>query len=295
MDRDDTASQSSLVERVRQAGIACPGCSFDLSGLSDPTCPECGREIVESDLESGDSLLEVTKRLGPAAVLGVVWAVLPAIGGFVLLANMAPVSEWLRSHQTAGYAIYIGLFIVTAGLGLLPTYSQAVLAGYAFGVVGGFPAALAGFVGASLVGRVITQRYAQERVERELSTHKKAAAVRAALVGRGFWPTLGIVTLVRVPPNSPFALTNLVLTATGVKLPTYILGTAVGMSPRTLAAVVIGAQITDWSDASRPKWLVIGGIALTLVVVIIIGQIASKAIHKVTSSGAGDSVDEPAE
>ena len=235
----------------------------------------------------------VLRRLGPAAWLGLIWAVLPAIGGFVLLANMAPVSEWLRSHQTMGYGIYVGLFILTAGLGLLPTYSQAVLAGYAFGVVGGFPAALVGFVGASLLGRVIARRYAQKRVERELATHKKAAAVRSALVGRGFWPTLGIVTLVRVPPNSPFALTNLVLTATGVKLPTYIIGTAVGMSPRTLAAAIIGAQITDWSDASRPKWLVVGGIALTVVVVVIIGQIASKAIHKVTMNGADQGDPDP--
>lgn len=245
----------------------------------------------ESEID--DSAGAVIKRLGPAAVLGVVWAVLPAIGGFVLLANMAPVSEWLRSHQASGYAIYTGLFILTAGLGLLPTYSQAVLAGYAFGVVGGFPAALAGFVGASLLGRVIAQRYARERVERELATHKKAQAVRTALVGRGFWPTLGIVTLVRVPPNSPFALTNLVLTAAGVRMWTYTIGTAVGMSARTLAAVVIGAQITDWSDASRPKWLVIGGIALTLVVVIIIGQIASKAIQKVADGGG--SREDPAE
>ncbi len=280
-----------LTDRIRAAGISCPGCGFDLSELAGPVCPECGRRVSEADLPRDDSWGAVLRRLGPAAVLGGLWTVLPAIGGFVLLANMAPVSDWLRSHQQAGYAIYIVIFILSAGLGLLPTYSQAILAGYAFGAVWGFPAALAGFVGAALVGRVISQRYARERVEREIATHKKARVVRDALVGRGFWPTLGIVTLVRVPPNSPFALTNLVLSSAGVRLLTYVVGTAVGMAPRTAAAVVIGEQVTDWSEAGRPRWMIIAGIAVTVVVILIIGQIASRALQKL--GGASEPVAPP--
>jgi MFS family permease len=36
-----------------------------------------------------------------------------------------------------------------------------------------------------------------------------------------------IVTLVRLPPNSPFAITNLVLASAGVPRPVYLLGTAI--------------------------------------------------------------------
>jgi uncharacterized membrane protein YdjX (TVP38/TMEM64 family) len=83
---------------------------------------------------------------------------MPALGGFVLLYYIRPVSEWLVSLGNGGVALYAGVFIVTAGLGLLPTYAQAFLGGWAFGPVVGTIAALLGFVGASCVGRPIATR-----------------------------------------------------------------------------------------------------------------------------------------
>ena len=48
-------------------------------------------------------------------------------------------------------SIYLVGFIILAGFGCLPTVSQALLAGYAFGVPVGLLLALLGFGGASLV------------------------------------------------------------------------------------------------------------------------------------------------
>ena len=247
---------------------------------SDHEPDEHANQITSTD----DSAGAIAKRLGPAGVLGLVWAFLPAAGGFLLLARLGPVSDFLNQHQAMGLTIYIAAFTITAGLGLLPTYAQAILAGYAFGVTMGVPAALAGFVGASLVGWLVARRVSAGRIDAEIRRHPKLSIVRDALVRHGFARSLAIVTLVRIPPNSPFALTNLVLSTSGVGLLSYVVGTAVGMLPRTAVAVVIGSQIEGAlsKDAiGTPIWLRITGVVVSLVVILIIGAIAKRVLDRV--------------
>lgn len=239
---------------------------------------------------------EVVKKLGPASVLAVVALAAPPLGGFVILGFIDTIAQWLESHGAWGPWIYAGAFAVTAGLALLPTYSQSILGGWAFGLRVGYPGALAGFVVGSAIGYAIARPVASKRVETLIEEHPKWMAVRDALIGRGFWRTLGIVTLLRLPPNSPFAATNLVLASVRAPLAPFLIGTAVGMSPRTAAAVWLGQRLHgDFTsmraalDEGQPLWLKIGALALTIVVVIIvlgvIGHIAKKALQHVTAGG----------
>lgn len=228
-----------------------------------------------------DSAGAVLRRLGPAAVLGALWAVTPLIGLLVMGYYAPTIAGFLQDRPGVGYWLYIVGFAVAAGAGLLPTWSQAVLGGYVFGLWRGFVAAEAGFVLAALLAFVLARTVARERVEREILAHPKAAVVRDALVGRGFWGTLGVVTLLRL--NSPFALTNLALTATGVPIVTYVIGTAVGLGVRTFVAVHAGSQLTSWGQAEKPKWLIISGLVVAVVVVVMIGQIAQRALQKLSS------------
>jgi uncharacterized membrane protein YdjX (TVP38/TMEM64 family) len=242
--------------------------------------------------KADSSLGAIFARLGPAAWLGLAWAVMPALGGLLVLGNLQNISDFLRGEAEAGpdrlalgVATYTLIFIVSAGFGFLPTYSQAILAGYAFGVPVGFAAAWVGFGGASLVGFLIARTFARQRIEREIESNIKARVVRDALIGSGFWKALLIVTLVRMPPNSPFALMNLVLTASGVKKRIFLIGTLVGMAPRTFAAVLIGSKITQLvgkDDIDTPRWMVIVGIVLTFAVLGIIGTIANNALKRIT-------------
>jgi uncharacterized membrane protein YdjX (TVP38/TMEM64 family) len=233
----------------------------------------------------------VLRRLGPAAWLGVLWALLPALGGFALLVFIGSVGEWLRSNQGVGYAVYVTVFVLAAGFGFLPTYAQAFVGGWAFGAVGGTAAALVGFVGASIIGRAIARGIVRGRVDDEIERHQKARAVRDALVGSGTLRTLGIVTLVRIPPNSPFALTNAVLATTGVPVWIYVIGTAVGMLPRTAAVVWLGSQFAQQFDGSlttealkdaRPGWYLPVAIGLTVLVFLVLMQIGQRALERVT-------------
>ena len=253
---------------------------------SEPSKDEWGEQIHQ------ESIGEIIKRLGPAAWLGIAWAVLPGIAGITLLVNMGSATRWLVGtdetpglSRPAGIAVYIGIFIISAGCGLLPTVSQAILAGFAFGVLWGFPAALVGFAGASLVGYFIANRVARDKIEGEIHKHPKAEIIRDAFIKHGKVRALLILTLIRVPPNSPFALTNYVMATTGVKLVPFLIATIMGMAPRTFAAVWIGAQVESWDEVHKPKWLIIGGIVLAVIILIGLGMIANKAVESAMKAG----------
>lgn len=234
----------------------------------------------------GDSILSFIKRLGPASVLAAGAAVLPPLGSIVLFTYMNTVGEWLRSHEHEGIAMYIVGFSVFAGLALLPTYASAILGGWAFGFNVGFPAALCGFLGGALIAYAVCRPTAGDRVEKIIAEKPKWKAVRDALVGGSALKTLGIVTLLRVPPNSPFALTNLVLSSVKVPLWIFLLGTLVGMAPRTAVAVFIASklqnQLASEVAEQRPWWIIAAGIVLSLVVLGVVGLIAQKALAKMT-------------
>lgn len=97
-----------------------------------------------------------------------------------------------------------------------------------------------------------------------------------------------MVALVRLPPNSPFALVNLVLTSVRVPLLVYVCGTALGMAPRTAAAVWIAAgmrerftSVREGLEAPTPWWVWMGGIAAVVVALVVIGRLAGRALARV--------------
>jgi uncharacterized membrane protein YdjX (TVP38/TMEM64 family) len=232
----------------------------------------------------------VVQRLGPAGVLGVLWASLPALFGFLLLGYGRTISAWLKSHGDAeGLVVFIAGFIVLAGLGLLPTYAQAILAGFAFGPVWGFVAAISGFTGASILGYGVARFVTRRRVEDVIAESPKAKAIADALVHRSALRTFGMVTLVRLPPNSPFAITNLVLAGLRIPPATFVGATMLGMAPRTFVAVYFGSQLQEWTGREKPPvFVIIAGFVLTAIVLGVIGVIAQGALKRMTAGQRSD-------
>lgn len=265
--------------------------------MPDPT-PE---STTEPAPEHKESFWSIVRRLGPAAVLGVVAAVLPPLGSIGLFYAMATTNlgSWLRSHGFEGVIGYTAAFIVLTGLALLPTYAQSALGGYAFGITTGSIAAIIGFAGGAIIGYEIALRASGDRVMKLVDEHPKRRAVRDALVGRhvgggvaevtpGFWKTLGLVTLLRLPPNSPFAITNLVMASVKVPRVPFLIGTVIGMAPRSTLAVMVGAGLDQFSreglkDAA-PKWVLYVGIAVAVGTVLFIGHKANRAISRLGAS-----------
>lgn len=251
--------------------------------------------------EAPVTVKSVFQRLGPAGPLAVAWAVFPPLGSIVLFTYISTIGAWLRGHEGMGIALYMAAFALLAGVALLPTYASAILGGWAFGFAEGYPAALAGFGGGAVIGYFIARGAAQDRAVKLIEEHEKWRIVKEALVGRdergraedgsptapttrGFWKTLGVVALVRVPPNSPFALTNLVLASVKVRFAPFVLGTLIGMAPRTAAAVYIAATLREQAAAEvakqRPWWWIAVGIVLTFVVLGVLGLVAKRALSK---------------
>jgi uncharacterized membrane protein YdjX (TVP38/TMEM64 family) len=209
----------------------------------------------------------------------------------LLLASLAPVSEWLLYHRPVGLALYTVGFVLGAGLGLLPTYAQSILGGWVFGVAAGLPAALLGFTGGGWLGYAVARRVSKDRVETLIDRNEKARAIREALVGRGALRTFLVVVLLRLPPNSPFALTNLVMATTGVPLPAFLAGTALGMLPRTAVAVSLaaaasatGAEDIQTFVRHRGPLLLVAGVVGGVAVLGVLGAIARQALRRVTSA-----------
>lgn len=226
------------------------------------------------------------RRLGPAGPLAIVSASLPLTGAAILAGTLLWLAPWLHAHRTAGViAAYAVCFAVTSGLAILPTQIQSGLGGWSFGFAYGAPAAVAGAWGGIVIGYLVARRASGDHVVVLIHEHPKWKAIYDTLVGSGFWKALGIVTLLRLPPSSPFAITNLVMAATRVPLGAYLLGSFVGVAPRTIAVVYIAAGLHEL-DFRRlgQSWLTVAGIVATAVTVIVIGIMANRAITRFSAS-----------
>lgn len=253
-------------------------------------------------MQIGDAALRnairFVRSLGPAGLLALGAIALPPLGSIALFATFGVTAPWLRGHAEVGILIYVVAFAVLAGLALLPTYAQSALGGFAFGITLGVPAALAGFVGGALIGYTVARRVSGDRVEKALADKPKWRAVRDAIVGRSvgggrqaFLRTLGMVILLRLPPNSPFAFMNLLLASSNVPRGPFLLGTAIGMLPRTALAVVIGKGVNDVLsrealERAAPPWVWAVSVGVTIALVAIIGVIANRALDRVTRNHA---------
>jgi uncharacterized membrane protein YdjX (TVP38/TMEM64 family) len=242
---------------------------------------EIGRERIHK-------AWDVIRAMGATAVLGVLWTISPAVLGITLLVYLGEISIWLRDLGALGWLAYVALFVVSAGVGFLPTYGQSLLGGWVFGFLYGFPGAMIGFVGGSVIGYFISRRVSKHKVEELVESNEKARAIREALVGHGQKRTLLIVTLIRVPPNAPFALTNLILASSGVKLLPYVIGTAIGMAPRTAIVSYVASQAAKRAESiqgfikSQPWWVSVVGLGITLLAFGVLYVIAEHALKAVT-------------
>jgi uncharacterized membrane protein YdjX (TVP38/TMEM64 family) len=231
--------------------------------------------------------LQRLRKLGPAAPLAFLWITAPAIAGIFLIVELGPISEWLRAQSGYGLLIYGAVFMVGSGLGLLPTTAQAVLGGWVFGATLGLSAASVAFAGAALIGLLITRGVAGKRIERIIEARPAAYAIRHALIGKGWFRATGMIALLRMPPQAPFAFTNLLMVGCGAAAVPFVLGTVIGMIPRTFilmvfasAAAETGARDIQSFIREGPGWPVaLAGIVAMAGVITLIGFISRRALR----------------
>jgi uncharacterized membrane protein YdjX (TVP38/TMEM64 family) len=259
----------------------------------DPTAPRDerpkAREVLRGEAAPPDARPprpRLDLHVVASALLALAWFTLPLGFSVLLLANLGPVTEWFESHGGTGVVLAAVVFAVASGLGLLPTYAQSIVVGWVFGMAVGLPVAVLGYVGGAILGLGVSKVAAGRSVQALVDARPKWAVVRRALVESGTWRTIGIVALVRFPPNSPFAFTNLVLAASGVGWVPMMVGSLAGMLPRTAVAVAVAAQGRATGARSLAELVekqgllaVSIGVALLIVVLFVMQRIGVRALR----------------
>lgn len=225
-------------------------------------------------------------RVLASVALSAAWFTLPALFSVGLFAYLGTVSDWLRSHGSAGLVVAAAGFAVTAGLGLMPTYAQAVLMGWVFGTAAGLGVSVVGYVGGAVLGWAVCRAVARDEVRALIDAEPRWRVVRSALVDASQARTVWLVALLRFPPTSPFAFTNMLLAATGVRFGPMIAGSLLGMLPRTAVAAWFGAQgaatgAQDLKDLMQKQGLpaVIVGVVLIVAVLAVLQHIGKRALR----------------
>lgn len=204
---------------------------------------------AEATTEQG-ATYEVTlseSERGASIAIGSPGAVPPA---FELTRQQSLVGELIDTAGIAVAALIIALlFALFTGSALLPTYALSFASGVFFGPVWGSLVAMFGVTFGALVGYGWGTLLARKRVMRVVEANPRVKLIRSAIVDRSLKDETIAVTLIRIPPNSPFALTNLIMSSLHVRFVPYFVGTLVGIAPRTLIAVFLGVGIGEIAEA----------------------------------------------
>ncbi|KAK4535678.1 hypothetical protein CDCA_CDCA05G1703 [Cyanidium caldarium] len=203
--------------------------------------------------------------------------------------------------------VYSVLFVVLAALEF-PAWVLSIGAGALFGFWFGLVLALQCDLLAALVCFYATRLALRERVERLLAHSSRQAmftAVNRALNRQAF----KIVTLMRMSPLFPFALSSMVIGMSQIHAGVFSVGTVLGILPGVIFLVYTGSQlrlgsravlseaddVVQQADAvmagSRRLQLLLKalGLAASLVVVMIVSRLAHRAIREEMEQDVGES------
>lgn len=226
-------------------------------------------------------------ELGPTAPLLFVSMAGPLLGAVVLAATTAWWRPWFGADAGSVVAFWLAGALATAGC-LLPTHATSLVAGYLFGGVLGSVVAWLVVLLAASASYAFWQRWVGSRAVQALAGSPRALLVHRALLGRGFRRTVWLVALLRLSPLMPFAGTNLLLAAFGVRPLPFVLATVLGTTPRAVGVAIVGAELSDldWR-AGGPSWTTWLAISATLLAVFVVGRIARAALRRETGAVAG--------
>ncbi|MEQ1765260.1 MAG: VTT domain-containing protein, partial [Pyrinomonadaceae bacterium] len=190
---------------------------------------------------------------------------------------------WMHANAMVGSLFFVLGVLVLSGFALLPPNLIGILAGWAFGFWFGLFLLISAIVGSALIGYLISRRLTGETLTRLTSRNVRANAIHQALTNEGFVRTSTIVTLMRMSVVMPYAFTNFFLAAARVPISSFLLGTFLGMLPRSAAMALIGAGLSTLTfDGFNDRWFLLAGIPATVILIIVIGVLSRRALDRLT-------------
>ena len=231
---------------------------------------------MTSSNKSSDERSRLRRRLAGLLVA------LAVLIGLSVAWSASPLKTWLdvdlivaslqRLGQSYGYVVATCGFALAVATAVPLTFLTIVTI-VAFGPGSGYVCCLSGaLLGAALsyaagqfLGRDVVTRLAGERV----NLLSRRLAERGVLA----------VIVVRLVPIAPFAVVNLVAGASHIRLRDLLLGTAIGMTPATLAIMLFTQQIIAAFRQPTPvTYLLIGA---TIILIALGGWGMRRALGKI--------------
>lgn len=192
-----------------------------------------------------------------------------AIGVFILadaiiLFKLTPVGSWIKPEnlqllktQLGVFAPlgYIAIYCIATVFGIpgtILTLSAGALFGPFLGTLWTVIGATLGATGAFLVARFVAGDWARRQFEKGDRLRRLSQGIEQD----GFWFALSI----RLAPVFPFNAVNYLFGLTPIKLPTYILATAIGIIPGSFAYNWLGQGGIQALNGGAP-WQLVGALA----------------------------------
>jgi len=237
------------------------------------------------------NIIDKFRQLGRLTPIALITALLPIAGSSALVVFGYPLGNWMRENWELGAPAFVVGVLFFCGLALLPTNLIGILAGWSFGFWFGMSLLIAGVVGSATISYYINLRLTGETLTALTSRNARADAIHLALTNEGFLKTTAIITLIRLSVVMPFAFTNFFLAAARVPISSFVIGTFLGMLPRSGAMVLLGAGLSELTfDNFNDVWFLVAGIPATIILIIAIAVFSRRALDKLTLETTGGEI-----
>lgn len=185
--------------------------------------------------------------------------------------------QWVTAHVAyLGMPAFIALLLVLYVLPV-PSWPLAIAAGALFGFAEGL--ALVGTIAylGSLAAFEIARHALRRPVKDAAKKHPRVKALEESM-REGGWKA---VALMQLSPAMPFGLQNYFLGASSVRTRDYLLGTALGVLPKTVIAVLAGASGRRIAALQGPaRWaILVAGVAATIVLTQWMARLAKRRLE----------------
>lgn len=238
-----------------------------------------------------DALRRFLNRASSRAAIPYVLAGLLLLAAVVVLGSeverhIDAIEAWVTDLGAWGMVVYVGLFVLATSC-LVSDSVMCIIAGAMFGMVRGFGVVVVGMLIAEVLQFAISRRLLRERIERMLTNHPSLAAIQRAVVRDEF----RLQVLLRLAPLNP-ATINYLLGAAGVRFSRFLVA-SLALLPALAIEVYFGhagkhfASLAGGSDRGTPlqNFLLIGGLAACLVVIVVISRLARNALAEALDEG----------
>jgi uncharacterized membrane protein YdjX (TVP38/TMEM64 family) len=191
--------------------------------------------------------------------------------------------DWLRMQGPASLPLAFAVFVV-ANAALVPASALCVALGFVYGFWPGFAVAALARPSAAALACLLARKVARAHVQGWADRRPALLAIDRALAGGG----LRIIVLLRLSPLISSTVVNWLLGVTRVSYRDFLLGSALGVLPGTLAYAYIGSGleaarqiVADRPEAAYQRWLFWAGMAATLACVAVVSRLARRELQRV--------------